>query len=132
MKKTTAPDNNPLTEQVALNYHSSHASLMETLNYYHNKSEKDGTGNRNNFLHCLACMYNRYGVPQEEAAAFIKSQFTDLPADEMDALIGSAYGHNEEFDTRKLNSTQKRMLQIEQHIKENYDTRYNEVLHIME
>ena len=131
-KKTTAPDNNPLTEQVALNYHSSHASLMVTLNYYHNKSEKYVTGNRNNYLHCLACMYNRYGVPQEEAAAFIKSQFTDLPADEMDALIGSAYGHNEEFDTRKLNSTQKRMLQIEQHIKENYDTRYNEVLHIME
>lgn len=131
-KKTTAPDNNPLTEQVALNYHSSHASLMVTLNYYHNKSEKYVTGNRNNYLHCLACMYNRYGVPQEEAAAFIKSQFTDLPEDEMDALIGSAYGHNEEFDTRKLNSTQKRMLQIEQHIKENYDTRYNEVLHIME
>lgn len=131
-KKTTAPDNNPLTEQVALNYHSSHASLMVTLNYYHNKSEKYVTGNRNNYLHCLACMYNRYDVPQEEAAAFIKSQFTDLPADEMDALIGSAYGHNEEFDTRKLNSTQKRMLQIEQHIKENYDTRYNEVLHIME
>ena len=131
-KKTTAPDNNPLTEQVALNYHSSHASLMVTLNYYHNKSEKYVTGNRNNYLHCLACMYNRYGVPQEEAAAFIKSQFTDLPADEMDALIGSAYGHNEEFDTRKLNSTQKRILQIEQHIKENYDTRYNEVLHIME
>ena len=131
-KKTTAPDNNPLTEQVALNYHSSHASLMVTLNYYHNKSEKYVTGNRNNYLHCLACMYNRYGVPQEEVAAFIKSQFTDLPADEMDALIGSAYGHNEEFDTRKLNSTQKRILQIEQHIKENYDTRYNEVLHIME
>ena len=131
-KKTTAPDNNPLTEQVALNYHSSHASLMVTLNYYHNKSEKYVTGNRNNYLHCLACMYNRYGVPQEEAAAFIKSQFTDLPEDEMDALIGSAYGHNEEFDTRKLNSTQKRILQIEQHIKENYDTRYNEVLHIME
>ncbi len=131
-KKTTTPDNNPLTEQVALNYHSSHASLMVTLNYYHNKSEKYVTGNRNNYLHCLACMYNRYGVPQEEAAAFIKSQFTDLPEDEMDALIGSAYGHNEEFDTRKLNSTQKRMLQIEQHIKENYDTRYNEVLHIME
>ena len=105
---------------------------MVTLNYYHNKSEKYVTGNRNNYLHCLACMYNRYGVPQEEAAAFIKSQFTDLPADEMDALIGSAYGHNEEFDTRKLNSTQKRILQIEQHIKENYDTRYNEVLHIME
>ena len=60
---------------------------MVTLNYYHNKSEKYVTGNRNNYLHCLACMYNRYGVPQEEAAAFIKSQFTDLPADEMDALI---------------------------------------------
>ncbi len=60
-----------LTEQVALNYHSSHASLMVTLNYYHNKSEKYVTGNRNNYLHCLACMYNRYGVPQEEAAGFL-------------------------------------------------------------
>lgn len=95
-EKTTAPDNNPLTEQVALN-HSPYASLMVTLNYYHNKSEKYVTGNRNNYLHCLAAMYNRYGHPRR-GGSFYQSQFTDLPADEMDA-IGSAYGHNEEFDT---------------------------------
>ena len=105
---------------------------MVTLNYYHNKSEEYTTGNRNNYLHHLACMYNRYGIPEEEASAFIKSQFTDLPADETDSLIASAYAHTEEFNTRKLNTTQKRMLKIEQHISECYETRYNELLHIME
>ena len=32
-KRRQHQDNNPLTEQVGLNYHSSHASLMVTLNY---------------------------------------------------------------------------------------------------
>ena len=103
-----------------------------TLTYYHNKSEKYTAGNRNNYLHHLSCIFNRYGIPQEEASAFIKSQFTDFPADETDSLINSAYSHTDEFKTYKLNSTQKRILRIEQHISENYETRYNEVLHIME
>ena len=130
--KKQETDNNPVSEETALNYHSSHASLMVTLNYYHNKSEKYTEGNRNNYLHHLACKYNRHGIPEQEAAAFIKSLFTDLPAEETDSLIASAYAHTEEFNTNKLNSTQKRMLQIEQHISECYETRYNELLHIME
>lgn len=131
-RKKQETDNNPVSEETALNYHSSHASLMVTLNYYHNKSEKYTEGNRNNYLHHLACKYNRHGIPEQEAAAFIKSLFTDLPAKETDSLIASAYAHTEEFNTSKLNSTQKRMLQIEQHISECYETRYNELLHIME
>lgn len=131
-RKKQETDNNPVSEETALNYHSSHASLMVTLNYYHNKSEKYTEGNRNNYLHHLACKYNRHGIPEQEAAAFIKSLFTDLPAEETDSLIASAYAHTEEFNTNKLNSTQKRMLQIEQHISECYETRYNELLHIME
>lgn len=131
-RKKQETDNNPVSEETALNYHSSHASLMVTLNYYHNKSEKYTEGNRNNYLHHLACKYNRHGIPNQEAAAFIKSLFTDLPAVETDSLIASAYAHTEEFNTNKLNSTQKRMLQIEQHISECYETRYNELLHIME
>lgn len=131
-RKKQETDNNPVSEETALNYHSSHASLMVTLNYYHNKSEKYTEGNRNNYLHHLACKYNRHGIPEQEAAAFIKSLFTDLPAEETDSLIASAYTHTEEFNTNKLNSTQKRMLQIEQHISECYETRYNELLHIME
>ena len=131
-RKKQETDNNPVSEETALNYHSSHASLMVTLNYYHNKSEKYTEGNRNNYLHHLACKYNRHGFPEQEAAAFIKSLFTDLPAEETDSLIASAYAHTEEFNTSKLNSTQKRMLQIEQHISECYETRYNELLHIME
>lgn len=131
-RKKQETGNNPVSEETALNYHSSHASLMVTLNYYHNKSEKYTEGNRNNYLHHLACKYNRHGIPEQEAAAFIKSLFTDLPAEETDSLIASAYAHTEEFNTNKLNSTQKRMLQIEQHISECYETRYNELLHIME
>ena len=131
-RKKQETDNNPVSEETALNYHSSHASLMVTLNYYHNKSEKYTEGNRNNSLHHLACKYNRHGIPEQEAAAFIKSLFTDLPTEETDSLIASAYAHTEEFNTNKLNSTQKRMLQIEQHISECYETRYNELLHIME
>ena len=131
-RKKQETDNNPVSEETALNYHSSHASLMVTLNYYHNKSEKYTEGNRNNYLHHLACKYNRHGIPDQEAAAFIKSLFTDLPAVETDSLIASAYAHTEEFNTNKLNSTQKRMLQIEQHISECYETRYNELLHIVE
>ena len=131
-RKKQETDNNPVSEETALNYHSSHASLMVTLNYYHNKSEKYTEGNRNNYLHHLACKYNRHGIPEQEAAAFIKSLFTDLPAEETDSLIANAYAHTEEFNTNKLNSTQKRMLQIEQHISECYETRYNELLHIME
>lgn len=131
-RKKQETDNNPVSEETALNYHSSHASLMVTLNYYHNKSEKYTEGNRNNYLHHLACKYNRHGIPEQEAAAFIKNLFTDLPAEETDSLIASAYAHTEEFNTNKLNSTQKRMLQIEQHISECYETRYNELLHIME
>ena len=131
-RKKQETDNNPVSEETARNYHSSHASLMVTLNYYHNKSEKYTEGNRNNYLHHLACKYNRHGIPEQEAAAFIKSLFTDLPTEETDSLIASAYAHTEEFNTNKLNSTQKRMLQIEQHISECYETRYNELLHIME
>lgn len=131
-RKKQETDNNPVSEETALNYHSSHASLMVTLNYYHNKSEKYTEGNCNNYLHHLACKYNRHGIPEQEAAAFIKSLFTDLPTEETDSLIASAYAHTEEFNTNKLNSTQKRMLQIEQHISECYETRYNELLHIME
>lgn len=131
-KQQAAPGAHPISEETALNNRSAYASLLVTLNYYHNKSEEYVTGNRNNYLHRLACTYNRYGIPEEETAAFIKSQFTDFPADETTALVASAYTHTEEFNTQKLSSVQKRILQIEQHISQCYDTRYNELLHIME
>lgn len=45
---------------------------MVTLNYYHNKSEKYTEGNRNNYLHHLACKYNRHGIPEQESGSFHK------------------------------------------------------------
>lgn len=131
--KKTADDNTGIQPQEAtVKLHSAHVSLMLTLCFYHNKKEKYIKGNRNNYLFILACMFNHYGVPEEETMAFVKSQYTDFPAEEAEKLVASAYKHIEEFDTRKLNSTQKRILQIEQYISDHYDTRYNEVLQIME
>ena len=37
-KQETTQGSHPVSEETALNYHSSHAALMVTLNYYHNKS----------------------------------------------------------------------------------------------
>lgn len=128
----TKKQNVPNTDETTIDHHFMYASLLMLLNYYHNKSEIYTTGNRNNYLHHLTCTYNRYGIPQEEASTYIKSRYTDFPADEVDMLINSAYAHTDEFNTCKLNCTQKRMLQIEMHISECYETRYNEMLHIME
>lgn len=107
-------------------------SLMATLNYFQSKTEKYIEGNRNNYLYHLACLYNQYGVLQEEAQLFIKAHFSDFPSDEAVLLTNNAYTHTHEFDTRKLNPTQTRILRIEQYIYEHYETRYNEVIHIME
>lgn len=132
-KKKTAVNDIPLRPlEATAKPHSSYDSLMLILCYYHNKKEIYLQGNRNNYLFILACMFNHYGVPEGETTAFIKSQYTDFPADEADKLITSAYSHVEEFGTRKLNCTQKRMLQIELYISTNYETRYNEMLQMME
>lgn len=132
-KKNLSADNTPVIPRKAtVKTNSAHSALMLTLCYYHNKREPYVTGNRNNYLFTLACMFNHYGVPEEETTPFIKSQYTDFPAEEADQLVTSAYSHTEEFDSLKLNSTQRRMLQIEQYISTNYETRYNEMLQIME
>ena len=53
-KQQTPPDGTPTNEDTALNAHSANASLVLTLTYYHNKSEKYIAGNRNNYLHHLS------------------------------------------------------------------------------
>lgn len=132
-KKEKAAANAPLPPtQAAEKLHSANSSLMLMLCYFHNKKEKYVRGNRNNYLFLLACMFNHYGVPEEEATAFVKSQYTDFPPEEADTLIANVYSHTDQFGTQKLNATQKRMLKIEQHISTNYETRYNEMLQIME
>lgn len=123
----------PQTTAKATTENTAHQhSLLVTLWYYYNKSETYKEGNRNNYLFKLACQYNRYGVSHNEALTFIGNQFSDLPAEELNSLLQSAYSHTEEHNTCRLNDTQKRILHMEQYINRRYDLRYNTVRCCME
>lgn len=106
--------------------------LLATLLYCHDHKETYKAGNRNTYLFKLACIYNCYGIPQQEVQQFLHANFIDLPPEEIDSLTASAYQHTEEFNTRKLNNSQLNFLLIEQYISKHYDTRYNLVKHRME
>lgn len=107
-------------------------ALLATLLHRHDHKETYSEGNRNNYLYKLACTYNCYGIPMHEAQLFIRANFSDLPAEELDSAVMSAYRHTEEFNTRKLSTAQWNFLHIEQYIRSHYDTRYNLVKHRME
>ncbi|MCG4739584.1 primase C-terminal domain-containing protein, partial [Bacteroides intestinalis] len=107
-------------------------SLLALLLYYHDHKNKYEEGNRNNYLFRLTCTYNAYGIPKEEVAPFLRLNFTDMPPEEIDSLTDSAYQHTDEFNTRKLRTSQWNFLRIGQYINSHYETRYNQMKHRME
>lgn len=52
-------------------------------------------GERNNFVHALACALNRCGVPMEAAESMISSNYAGLEVGEFNATMKSAYFHNQ-------------------------------------
>lgn len=127
-KKTEAPEEKKVKPPKAAAKKESapkDRSLILILFYLYNKSEKYKPGNRNNYLFKLASGFNRYGIPQEMAEAFIRERFADFPENECGNLMKSAYAHTDEFDTAKLNATQLKILHIEQFISQHYITRFN-------
>lgn len=50
-------------------------------------------GNRNNFIHRLACNFNRRGIPEADALAFTLQRY-DLGNDEITTVFRSAYNAN--------------------------------------
>ena len=64
-------------------------------------------GNRNNFIHLLACNCNRKGIPEADVSEFIKSRY-DLSEAEIETSVKSAYKNNAtEFakDAKPANAT---------------------------
>lgn len=55
-----------------------------------------------------------------------------MPPEEIDSLTDSAYQHTDEFNTRKLRTSQWNFLRIGQYINSHYETRYNQMKHRME
>lgn len=108
------------------------AILEILLNQYNQKADYR-SGNRNNYLFQLSCIFNRYGIPEAEAYTYICDNFTDLPKSEISSLVQSAYrNHQEEHNSYKLNNKQWNFLQMKLFIQQHYETRYNIVKHRIE
>ena len=68
-------------------------TLFQKAVDFTNKKSTYSEGNRNNFIHLLACNCNRLGIKETEAENLIKNQY-DLDAKEIEASIRSAYQNN--------------------------------------
>lgn len=53
-------------------------------------------GNRNNFVHALACNLNRAGMMEETAVMLIAQTYQSLKVKEVQTAVGSAYKHNKQ------------------------------------
>ncbi|HKR05365.1 MAG TPA: VapE domain-containing protein, partial [Bacteroidia bacterium] len=86
-------------------------------------------GNRNNFIHHLACNCNRSGVSLRDALSYILRDY-NYNHEEAKKTITSAYNNYEEHDSLKniRENKAKRasiILEIEDYLKNCYDFRYN-------
>jgi hypothetical protein len=68
-------------------------ALFQNAVDFTNKKSTYSEGNRNNFIHLLACNCNRLGINEAEAENFIKNQY-DLDKKEIEASLRSAYQNN--------------------------------------
>lgn len=68
-------------------------ALFQNAIDFTNKKSTYSEGNRNNFIHLLACNCNRLGINVTEAENLIKNQY-DLDKKEIEASLRSAYQNN--------------------------------------
>lgn len=56
-------------------------------------------GNRNNYIHVLACNMNRCGVDEKDAELMIYNNYSDLPSKELHTTVHSAYKNESEHNS---------------------------------
>ncbi|WP_321332226.1 VapE domain-containing protein [uncultured Bacteroides sp.] len=92
-------------------------------------------GNRNNYLFELLCHLNRKGIESGEAERLCRANF-ELPAEELSAIVRSAYSHEKEHackaEKEKTEKKQELIKNIEQHLARRYELRFNTVLNRLE
>lgn len=72
---------------------SDYQTVFEECILFTQNKESYVEGNRNNFIHLLACNCNRKGIPEEIAMDLINTSF-DLPQHEIDSTVKSSYKIN--------------------------------------
>lgn len=103
------------------------AALFQHCKRYTDKKKTYGVGNRNNYIHLLACNCNRRGLSEDETLYFTCEEF-DLPTDEVKATVASAYNNKAEHNTDKSKpkeSGEHQIDRIENFLSERYEFRFN-------
>jgi len=67
--------------------------IFEVCVMWVNRTKAYHEGNRNNYIHALACALNRCGVSQEEVIRLFAENYSDLEESERRTTIRSAYFH---------------------------------------
>ncbi len=86
------------------------AKVFERCISFTDKKSEYKNGNRNNYIHLLACNCNRQGIPQVVATNLISDKY-DLGSKEIYASVKSAYSNNSS-DFAKFEKHQKNANQI--------------------
>lgn len=100
------------------------AALIQAKLITERKSKYE-KGNRNNFIHHLACNANRLGIPKEYLHKTLPA-FYDLNKNELDRTIIGAYANNLQ-EHGKTHFGTNRIDKLEAMLLSRYDFRYNEV-----
>lgn len=83
-------------------------------------------GNRNNFIHHLACNCNRLAIPQNFTESSMLNNY-DLSEDEVKRTIKAVYSNNTEEHGTKTNK-KKLVDVVEELLSSRYEFRYNEII----
>ncbi|HLV50344.1 MAG TPA: VapE domain-containing protein, partial [Flavobacterium sp.] len=83
------------------NFSNDYLAIYEHCVRFTEKKERYVSGNRNNFVHLLACNLNRKGVPMPAALGFILSDY-NYNVQEVTATVNSAYKNVAEHNKSSL------------------------------
>lgn len=106
--------------------------LFRVLEMQLQRSKSYEPGNRNNFLFTLACKCNEAGIPEDALFNLMANSYDDIATQELESIIGSAYGNTENHGIHPLTRQAIRVLFAQCYLKEKYEFRFNEIKGILE
>ncbi len=106
--------------------------LFRVLEMQLQRSKNYEPGNRNNFLFTLACKCNEAGIPEDALFNLMAGSYGDIATQELETIIGSAYGNTENHGTHPLSRQAIRVLFAQCYLKSKYEFRFNEIKGVLE
>lgn len=89
-------------------------------------------GNRNNYVYRFACLCNRMGIAPQKLIDYCSTEFTDLPAQECNNAVASAYNNAEDYNTEAQCQSGKRVELIQKYLSAHFLLRKNVVRGLVE